>query len=148
MKSTILLFFLFSCTFSEENASTLNTDVHNANDLEENRNQVATDMANLNSRMRARLIRDERYQDFASFTSNEYLKSTQKYQIPSDREYMSYLSSGDLQIVMAGKGKVFIVCSKSIKQRLVFCDRSDTAMPEYSNTDTGIDLNKKIQEFM
>lgn len=148
MKFIFLSLFLLSCTVSGDQTSKLNTDVSSVKGLEENRNMIAIDMGNLNSRMRAKLILEEKYKDFEKLSLAEYLKKANHYQIPSEKEYIEYLTSTDLEIVMASKGKVFSVCSKSRKMKLVFCDKSDTAAPEFSGTDISLDLEEEIKKYI
>lgn len=148
MKITFFLIFLASCSFNNENGSQLNTDVKSDKDLKENESMIGWDMMGLNSRMRATLIRAEKYKDFSGFTPEVYVRKMLQYQIPADKEYIDYMSSKDIQIVLVGKDKKFAICTKSIKQQLVFCDDAYSPDLEFSGTNTGIDLNEKIKEYI
>lgn len=148
MKITLLLLLFVSCTFNGDHASKLNTEVKSSKDLEENKSMIGIDMMGLNSRLRATLLREEKYKDFSGFTSDVYVKKVLQYQVPSEKEYIDYMSSKDIQIVLVGKEKKFAICTKSVKQKLVFCDLANTAGLEYSDTKTDIDLNEKIKEYI
>lgn len=148
MKTMFLLLLLVSCSLNGDPESKLNTEVTSSKDLEENRSMIGVDMIGLNARLRAILLREEKYKDFSGFTSDVYVKKMLQYQEPSEKEYIDYMSSKDIQIVLVGKEKKFAICTKSIKRQLVFCDNSYSAELEFSDTKTDIDLNTKIKEYI
>lgn len=142
MKKIIFLLLIVSCSFTGE------MDGLSEKDLTEREGAVGFDMMGLNSRMRAALIGKEKYKDFNGFTSDVYLRKMSQYKIPSDTEYIEYMSAKDIQIVLIGKDMKFTICTKSVEVHLVFCDDAYTEELEFHSTDINIDLNEKIKEYI
>lgn len=142
MKKFLFLLLIASCSFTGE------MDGLSDKDLKKREGAIGFDMMGLNSRMRAALIGKEKYKDFNGFTSDVYLTKIIQYKVPSDTEYIEYMSAKDIQIVLVGKDKKFTICTKSVKAHLVFCDDAYSDELEFHSTDTNIDLNEKIKEYI
>ena len=147
MKHLLLLLFV-ACTISPEQDSKLNDEIKSVKDLEENRNMIAIDMSNFNTRIRAKLVREEKVLDFGKFSAEEYVAKLHQHFVPSEQEYVEFIAKKDIEIEFGGKSKVFVVCTRSKAAKLIFCDRADTAAPEFSDTRLDWDLNEKVQEYL
>lgn len=144
----LIIFILISCSLNNEQGSNFNKGSISTSDREENRNLIGIDMMNFDSRVRAKLIREEKISDFSSFSANQYIKKLHQYKIPSEQEYVDFISSKDIEIEISGKNKVFALCTRSKAAKLVFCDRADTARLEFSDTHMDLNLKEKVQELL
>lgn len=144
MKKLFIILLLSSCStkkpdvFGDLVSSTDNTK----------RNEIGIDMWSLDSRMRARLLRYEKYNDFSGFDSLTYLQKAKKHKLGAEAEYIEFLESEDLEVLVIGHKMSFTVCTQSKKQRLTFCDKADTQVLEFSDNNGRHDLNKKIKEYL
>lgn len=151
MKNLIYVYsilLLVSCSSFKEEKSDVNFEAKTVKEISVNIDLIATDMAALDSRIRAKLIRSEKIKDLSIIDNHFYLARVDKYNDPSEREYVDYIKSDSTEFVIKGKGLNFAICARNLKLRFVLCDRADTSIVDDISEDISVDLNFKVDQLL
>ena len=141
-------FLIVSCASFKEEKSTVNFEAKTVKEININIDSITTDMAALDSRIRAKLIRSEKIKDLSIINNHFYLAKIDKYNDPSEREYVDYIKSESTEFVIKGKGLNFAICTRNLKLHFVFCDRADTSIVDDISEDLSADLNLKVDQLL
>lgn len=142
------IFFVISCSTSQKDKSEINFNAKTSKGITVNIDLIATDMASLDSRIRAKLIRKEKIKDLRKINTEFYLQKVEKYKDPSESEYIDYLKAEDIEIVTKGKGSNFVLCTRSRKLQFVLCDKANSAMIDFIGHELSIDLQLKVDALL
>lgn len=151
MKNLIYIYstlLLVSCSSFKEEKSDVNFETKTVKEISVNIDLITTDMAALDSRIRAKLIRSEKIKDLSIVNNHFYLARIDKYSDPSEREYVDYIKSESTEFVIKGKGLNFAICTRNLKLRFVLCDRADTSIVDDISEDISVDLSLKVDQLL
>lgn len=109
---------------------------------------VSSDMASFNYKLRPKLMRKDKYQNFDFFDSKLYLSKMSEYQEPSEKEYADILDEKNTEVVVKGRKLEFVICIRNIKFKLYLCDKATTAIRDLSIDDMGKDINEVIDTLL
>lgn len=142
------IFFVISCSTSQSDKSEINFNAKTAKEITVNIDLIATDMASLDSRIRAKLIRKEKFKDLSKINTEFYLQKVNEYKDPSESEYIDYLNVEDIEVVTKGKGLNFALCTRSRKLQFVLCDKANSSMIDFVSHELSLDLKLKVDSLL
>lgn len=151
MKNLIYVYsilLLVSCSSFKEEKSDVDFEAKTVKEISVNIDLITTDMAALDSRIRAKLIRSEKIKDLSIINNHFYLLRIDEYNDPSEKEYVDYIKSESTEFVIKGKGLNFAICTRNLKLRFVLCDRADTSIVDDISEDISADLNLKVDQLL
>lgn len=87
--------------------------------------KVKVDMTTLNNRLSGILYLGEMKRDLSSLTKETYLKYALENQDQSEKEYTKLLLKKNIEILIKGEKRDFVVCVKDTNPLLILCDRAN-----------------------
>lgn len=110
--------------------------------------EIATDMAPLNIRLRGIFARQEKIKDFSILSTKDYLAHAIKQFDPSEQAYKDFLNREDTDVEYLGLGRDFAVCVRNVTLMLTLCDRASSGMVDFVSKDVQIDLKMSARKIL
>ena len=110
--------------------------------------EISTDMASLNVRLRGMLVRKEKIKDFSVLGPRDYSAYASKLLEQSEQSFKDFLYREDTVIEFVGLGRDFVICAKNISALLVLCDKASSGLIDFVSNDIGIDLRAKAESLL
>lgn len=109
--------------------------------------EISTDMAPVNIRLRGMLARKEKLNDFSVLTNTDYLKRVNGSIESSEKQYFEFLNEKDTTFEFVGRARDFVVCAKNRRAILVLCHKASSAMVDFVSGDIDLDIKAKAISF-
>lgn len=115
---------------------------------EVNSDEISTDMASLNVRLRGMLVRKEKIKDFSVLGARDYSAYASKLLEPSEQSFKDFLYRQDTVIEFVGLDRDFVICTKNNSALLVLCDKASSGLIDFVSNDIEIDLRAKAKSLL